>query len=96
MLNAFRHAGARLIDTELQYERRGVTVTVRDDGGGLPPALLRGGSVPGHWGLPGMRERATRLGASLRWEAGAGTGTVVTLRLPAGLAYGPEAVLTAG
>lgn len=74
MRNAFRHARAQLIEVLVQYSCDGVEITVRDDGQGMPPAVMAHGQLPGHWGLPGMRERAARLGAQLTHSARPGAG----------------------
>lgn len=63
-----------------------LTLQVRDDGAGLPAALLAAGGREGHWGLPGMRERACRIGGRLNSSSSSG-GTLVTLSVPASLAY---------
>ena len=60
---------------------------IRDDGKGMDPQQLDVGR-PGHWGLPGMRERAQQLGAHLNLWSEVGAGTEVELRLPASVAYG--------
>ena len=36
---------------------------VRDDGKGIDPKVLAPGGQSGHFGIPGMRERAQRIGA---------------------------------
>ncbi|WP_164557753.1 hypothetical protein HF313_19055 [Massilia atriviolacea] len=82
MLNAFQHAKASKIEVELLFERKDLTVVVRDNGCGLPAEVLRDGGVPGHWGLPGIGERAERLGASVRWTSAPGQGSEMRLRLP--------------
>jgi signal transduction histidine kinase len=61
-------------------------VRVRDDGRGIQPAVLEG-DRPGHFGLPGMRERAEIIGGRLTvWSEG-GLGTEIELTIPAGAAY---------
>ncbi|MDQ1829310.1 sensor histidine kinase [Massilia scottii] len=82
MLNAFKHAKASKIEVELLYERKEMTVVVRDNGCGLPAEVLRDGGLPGHWGLPGISERAERLGANVRWTSAPGQGSEMRLRLP--------------
>lgn len=44
----------------------------------------------GHWGLPGMRERAEQIGARLDIWSEAGAGTEVDLRIPGSVAYAIE------
>lgn len=80
--NAFVHARATLIELEVRHARGMVQVDVRDDGSGLPPALVLGGQVAGHWGLPGMRERAAAIGAELELIRREGGGTHWRLRVP--------------
>jgi signal transduction histidine kinase len=80
--NAFVHARATLIELEVRHARGMVQVDVRDDGSGLPPALVLGGQVAGHWGLPGMRERAAAIGAELELIKREGGGTHWRLRVP--------------
>ena len=84
--NAFRHANARRIEVEIRYDERRLRVRVRDDGRGIQPAVLEG-DRPGHFGLPGMRERAEVIGGRLNvWSEG-GLGTEIELTIPAGAAY---------
>jgi signal transduction histidine kinase/ligand-binding sensor domain-containing protein len=85
--NAFRHAQARHIEVEITYGERDLRMRIRDDGKGMDPQQLDVGR-PGHWGLPGMRERAQQLGAHLNLWSEVGAGTEVELRLPASVAYG--------
>src|SRR5207248_650475 len=60
--NAFRHARAGKIEAEIVYGARLLRLRVRDDGQGIDAKLLDAGR-DGHWGLPGMRERAEQMGA---------------------------------
>ena len=60
---------------------------VRDDGKGMDPKVLEAGGRAGHWGLPGVRERAQTLGARLDFWSEAGAGTEVQLTVPAAIAY---------
>ena len=85
--NAFRHARAGRIEVEVSYDRAALHVRIRDDGEGISPAVL-GAGRPGHFGLLGMRERATKLGAHLEVWSKPGAGTEVDLRVPARVAYG--------
>jgi signal transduction histidine kinase len=60
---------------------------IRDDGEGIAPAILEDGR-PGHYGLPGMRERAAEIGATLDIWSSIGAGTEVDLSIPGAIAYG--------
>ena len=59
---------------------------VRDDGRGMDEQVLRAGR-DGHWGLPGMRERADRIGARLKVWSRAGAGTEIELLVPGHVAF---------
>jgi signal transduction histidine kinase/ligand-binding sensor domain-containing protein len=87
MRNAFRHAQARIIEAELTYGDRLLRLRIRDDGCGIDPRILEKGRG-GHYGLPGMRERADRIGAKLDVWSGSGTGTEIDLSVPGAVAYG--------
>ena len=79
--NAFHHARASRIEAAIAYHRQFFRVRIRDNGKGIDPGVLKGGERPGHWGLPGVPERAKRIGAQLiLWsEPGAGTETESTV-----------------
>ncbi|MFL6631398.1 MAG: sensor histidine kinase [Massilia sp.] len=85
--NAFTHARARAVDVTLQYAPSALVVTVTDNGAGLPPDVDTEHGRAGHWGIPGMRERARTLGAALAVQTAPGGGTTWTLRVPAPSAY---------
>ena len=85
--NAFQHARAKKIEAELEYGDSEFSLRVRDDGEGIDPAVLREGRRSGHWGLPGMRERAKELGGDLHVWTESGAGTEVSLSVPAAAAY---------
>jgi ligand-binding sensor domain-containing protein/signal transduction histidine kinase len=86
--NAIRHANADTIEAEIVYGEDAFSLRLRDNGVGLEPKAHH---REGHWGLQGMRERATQLGGRLHVWGERGAGTEVELTLPAGLAYGEGA-----
>ena len=85
--NSFRHARARLIEVEIGFGEAAFTVRVRDDGIGLDPAVLEHGYRKGHWGLPGMRERALDFGGELEVWSQRNAGTEIELKIDARIAY---------
>jgi ligand-binding sensor domain-containing protein len=87
LVNAFQHAGASLIEVEVAYDRRELRLRFRDDGRGLDAEILEAGGRPGHWGMPGMRERAHKIGAQFEAWSRPGAGTEVELRVPGAMAY---------
>jgi signal transduction histidine kinase len=87
--NAANHAQAKNIEAELTYGDNYFLLRIRDDGNGIDPKYLNQGSRAGHWGLPGMSERAKRLGGRLEVWSEHGAGTEIELTVPASVAYGP-------
>ena len=85
--NAYRHAQARGIEAELRYDDDAFLLIVRDDGKGIDPKVLKDHGRAGHWGLPGMYERAEGIGARLDIWSEAAAGTEVRLTVPAAIAY---------
>ena len=85
--NAYRHAQARSIEAELRYDGDAFLLIVRDDGKGIDPKVLKDRGRAGHWGLPGMYERAEGMGARLDIWSEVGAGTEVRLKVPAAIAY---------
>jgi signal transduction histidine kinase len=84
--NAIRHAGRNNVVVNSEYGDHYYQLTVLDNGPGVSEGILQGGK-PGHFGIPGMRERAARIGASLTVSSSPSTGTQWTLRVPAQIAY---------
>ncbi|MGB2665417.1 MAG: sensor histidine kinase [Candidatus Acidiferrum sp.] len=93
MVNAFRHSGANNLEVELEYAANKMTVLVRDNGCGIDPHLLRAGRDE-HWGLSGMRDRASRIGASLRVLSAVSAGTEIELCIPGRIAFVPQTLDT--
>jgi signal transduction histidine kinase len=87
LMNAIRHSNAGVIEAELIYESQALRVRFRDDGIGIDPAILNQGRRANHWGLPGMRERAKKIGAHIEIWSRAGAGTEIEVRIPAPVAY---------
>jgi signal transduction histidine kinase len=86
--NAFHHAHAGRIEADIAYDSQFFRLRIRDSGKGIDRKVLDEGSRPGHFGLPGVRERAKRIGAELKLWSEPGAGTEAELILPGRLAYG--------
>jgi len=78
--NTTKHAQASSVTVLMREEPDGILLEVADDGVGFDPA----GSFPGHLGLRSMRERASRLGASVEVESAPGRGTRTRVLAPPG------------
>jgi ligand-binding sensor domain-containing protein/signal transduction histidine kinase len=85
--NAFKHAQAQRIEVETRYDERQLRLRVRDDGQGIDAKHLDGEGYAGHYGLRGMRERATLMGGKLTVWSELDSGTEVELSIPASRAY---------
>jgi signal transduction histidine kinase len=79
--NAFCHAQASRIDAEILYGKSLLRVRITDDGRGIDTEIAKQGRT-GHYGLPGMRERAIRIGAKLEVWSAPGAGTKIELNVP--------------
>jgi signal transduction histidine kinase len=88
--NAFRHAHAQRITVEIRYDKRQFCLRVRDDGKGMGEETIKRGHA-GHFGLPGMRERAEIVGGRLEVWSKRDSGTEVELSIPGNIAYGSTA-----
>jgi signal transduction histidine kinase/ligand-binding sensor domain-containing protein len=84
--NAFRHARAGRIEVEIRYDERQFQLRVRDDGRGFESVALEDHRA-GHFGLPGMHERAEMIGGQLEVWSETGMGTEVALAIPAAAVY---------
>jgi len=85
--NAFRHAAAQNIEVEIRYDEKYFRLRVRDDGKGIPSDVLSGDGREGHYGLPGMRERAKLVGGKLAIWSEMDGGTEIELNIPGARAY---------
>jgi signal transduction histidine kinase/ligand-binding sensor domain-containing protein len=87
LLNAFRHARAKIVELDIDYGPRILLLRVRDDGVGLDSKILTEGRRPGHYGLPGMRERARNIGGKFEFWSRIHQGTEVEVTVPGTIAF---------
>jgi signal transduction histidine kinase len=83
LTNVYRHAAARSVDVRICCHNGQVTLTVADDGNGIPQEVLvrfRGGAAAGI-GLAGMRERLAEFGGEIRVQSSR-AGSVVEAVIP--------------
>jgi signal transduction histidine kinase len=85
--NAFRHSTAARIEVEIRYDPWQLRLRVRDDGKGIDQKVLADGGRAGHYGLPGMHERAKLVGGKLAVWSELESGTEAELTIPASVAY---------
>ena len=79
--NSVKHANADFIEVTLRSTPEAIRIIVKDDGAGFSSddAAAPG---PGHYGIIGMKERASQIGATLDLVTSPGSGTTITLTLP--------------
>lgn len=85
--NAVRHGKARRIDIHLEGHSDTVIVSVKDDGEGFDVEAC--GTLPGHFGIRGMRERARRIDADIGITSHPNAGTTVRVTAPVVAAEAP-------
>jgi PAS domain S-box-containing protein len=74
--NIAKHAGASRVGIQLHYATGAVELRICDDGRGFDPKK----TVPGHYGLSMMRERAIAMGATLSITSQPGHGTEIVIQ----------------
>ena len=75
LTNVQRHSHAAQASVQLIVMPRQIELTITDDGVGFDPEH----EPEGHYGLVGMRERASKIGATIKFDSKVGTGTAVTV-----------------
>lgn len=79
--NAIRHGRPTQIRVSIDFGKHGFSVRVEDDGCGFDPSAVSSSSN-GHYGIVGMRERASRMGGTLGLQSESGRGTELMLYIP--------------
>ena len=79
--NVVKHADARTVRVTLAFEARRVRLSVVDDGRGFAVASDFQ-AYGGHWGLLGMRERASQVHGKFSLRSALGQGTELVLLVP--------------
>jgi signal transduction histidine kinase/ligand-binding sensor domain-containing protein len=83
--NACVHSRATQLRVELSYTQD-LSLRICDNGLGIDPDIVLRGKQ-GHFGLQGMRERASRIMGKFSIESSVDSGTVITLTVPGGIIY---------
>lgn len=78
--NAVRHSSGKTVEVALNAEDEDFVLSVSDDGVGIDSG---GNSLRlGHYGIVGMQERATQIGAKFQLDSKPGAGTTIRIVLP--------------
>jgi two-component system sensor histidine kinase UhpB len=81
VINALRHANPQRVTVDVSGDAQRITVTVTDDGIGLPVEW----SKPGHFGLRGLTDRVTQLGGVFQVGNRSGGGAQLIATIPLAL-----------
>jgi len=81
LTNAIKHAEAKHILIELEYQTANLQLRVKDDGRGFDAEGMLA-TPDGHFGLLGMRERVEHVGGRLTLSSRPGEGTEVWATIP--------------
>jgi signal transduction histidine kinase len=82
VLNALKHANAGKVDVRLEYAPRFLVLEVADDGRGMLPGPSEVAAGDGHFGIEGMRARASRAAGTMEIASQPDTGTTIRVTLP--------------
>ena len=83
LANALKHAEAQTVTVTLHARSDGgISLSIDDDGVGMPESAQGTWAEERHYGVAGMRERATMINASLHIESPPGEGTSVVVEVP--------------
>lgn len=84
IVNAYRHSQGNEIEMQIEYRPAELRISVRDNGCGIDPQLLRRSE---NRGLEEMRGRAEEIGGRLRILSKAALGTEVELCIPGRIVF---------
>ncbi|HSJ54622.1 MAG TPA: ATP-binding protein, partial [Anaerolineae bacterium] len=82
LTNIQQHGAASTVEVAVRFSPRRIRIQIRDDGQGFDTQQVMLSPPADHFGLIGMRERATSVGGTLRIESTWGRGSQVILEIP--------------
>jgi PAS domain S-box-containing protein len=86
LTNVARHAQASRVEVIIQKLPDGICMKIKDDGKSFQVNRVMHGKGGKHLGLLGMRERLEMVSGSFEVESAPGQGTIITARIPLGMA----------
>ena len=90
LCNAYRHAKAESIQVLIEFGSNAFKLTIADDGIGMDSTTHAAGKRANHWGLPGIKEKATKLGAQFAMVSDDSSGTTILVTLASRVAYASD------
>lgn len=82
LTNVARHSEAKRVWMSLTQNQGAVTLSIRDDGRGLPAASINGSETANGMGMIGMRARARSTGGDVTVRSKPGDGVEIEVRVP--------------
>lgn len=82
VVNALKHADARKVEVNLEYDAHVLRLQIRDDGRGIESGAAEAAAANGHLGIASMRARAHRVAGTMEIFSGPSGGTTVRVSLP--------------
>lgn len=79
--NIFKHANAKQVTIDINYDKEDIEVLIEDDGVGFSMEKIRKEDNAG-FGLSIMKERAQLSGGTIAVESEEGVGTILSVRIP--------------
>jgi PAS domain S-box-containing protein len=79
LTNVARHSGASKVVVDLHHDGEKITLTIIDNGHGLPQGHIIAATS---YGMRGMRERVSQLGGQIKFNTPPGGGFSLTVKLP--------------
>lgn len=82
--NAIKHAEAKCIEIDIQYQKECIKISIKDDGKGFDIENLKDHIPPDYtgYGLSIMKERVYLLSGEMKIQSTANKGTIVTITVP--------------
>jgi two-component system sensor histidine kinase UhpB len=81
LMNVAKHAQARQVQVSVESSSDEIIVTVKDDGVGFDPQIVKEPKPEPHWGLLSMQRKAASIGADLTIDSSPGVGTTVCIKV---------------
>jgi signal transduction histidine kinase len=82
LTNSINHSGAAELRLGLTFQQASIALTISDDGCGFDPEAPPRSTQSGGFGLRGIRERVTAMGAVLQIKSRSGEGTLIEITVP--------------
>lgn len=80
-MNVAKHAQAKRVVINVASNKESISISVKDNGIGFDPQVLKAPTEEPHWGLLSMQRKAASIGAALNIDSMPGMGTKVCIKV---------------